>query len=69
MPVSTAAAESPEQRLITIRDLDRLSRRCRTIGVEILSEGQVVRAKTMPPPPVKMTPAPGSVKVTNKPEK
>lgn len=33
-------------------DLERLSRRCRSVGVEILSDGQVVRARTMPPPPV-----------------
>jgi hypothetical protein len=40
-------------------DVDRLSRRCRTIGIEIVSEGQVVRAKTMPPPPaVARTPKP-----------
>lgn len=31
-------------------DLDRLSRRCRTVGIEIVAEGQVVRARTMPPP-------------------
>jgi hypothetical protein len=31
-------------------DLDRLARRCRTVGVELLVEGQVVRARTMPPP-------------------
>lgn len=31
-------------------DLDRLARRCRTVGVEIVLEGQVVRARTMPPP-------------------
>jgi hypothetical protein len=31
-------------------DLDRLARRCRTIGVEVLSDGQVVRARTLPPP-------------------
>lgn len=31
-------------------DLERLSRRCRTVGVEIVVEGQVVRARTMPPP-------------------
>jgi hypothetical protein len=37
-------------------DLDRLSRRCRTIGVEVLLDGQVVRAKTQPPPPVRATP-------------
>jgi hypothetical protein len=39
-------------------DLDRLARRCRTIGVEIIADGQVVRAKTVPPPPVRATPAP-----------
>jgi hypothetical protein len=31
-------------------DVDRLARRCRTIGVEIVADGQVVRARTMPPP-------------------
>ena len=40
-------------------DLDRLARRCRTIGVEILSDGQVVRARTIPPPgPSKSVPPP-----------
>jgi hypothetical protein len=39
-------------------DLDRLSRRCRTIGVEILADGQVVRARSMPPP--KATPGRGT---------
>jgi hypothetical protein len=43
-------------------DLDRLSRRCRTVGVEILFDGQVVRARTLPPP--RMTPAPGRVTPT-----
>jgi hypothetical protein len=43
-------------------DVDRLSRRCRTVGVEILVDGQVVRARTMPPP--RMTPAPPAVRVT-----
>jgi hypothetical protein len=38
-------------------DLDRLARRCRTIGVEILVEGQVVRARTMPPPSGRTGPA------------
>ena len=42
-------------------DVERLSRRCRTIGVEILAEGQVVRARTVPPP--RMTPARGTPKV------
>jgi hypothetical protein len=40
-------------------DLERLSRRCRTVGVELLAEGQVVRARTVPPP--RMTPSPGRV--------
>jgi hypothetical protein len=40
-------------------DLDRLSRRCRTVGVELLSEGQVIRARTLPPP--RLTPPPGRV--------
>ncbi len=30
-------------------DLERLSRRCRTVGVELLVDGHVVRARTMPP--------------------
>jgi len=30
-------------------DLDRLARRCRTVGVEIVTEGQVVRARSIPP--------------------
>lgn len=30
-------------------DLERLTRRCRTVGVEILVDGQVVRARTLPP--------------------
>ena len=39
-------------------DVERLSRRCRTIGVEIVAEGQVVRARTAPPP--RMTPPRGT---------
>ncbi len=31
-------------------DLDRLARRCRTVGIEILVDGQVVRARSIPPP-------------------
>jgi len=31
-------------------DVERLARRCRTIGVEVLADGQVVRARTIPPP-------------------
>lgn len=33
-------------------DLDRVARRCRTVGVEVVADGNVVRARTMPPPPV-----------------
>jgi hypothetical protein len=40
-------------------DLDRLSRRCRTVGVELMSDGQIVRARTLPPP--RLTPSPGRV--------
>jgi hypothetical protein len=41
-------------------DVERLARRCRTIGVEIVSDGQVVRARTIPPP--RVTPARGTEK-------
>lgn len=42
-------------------DIDRLARRCRTVGVELISEGQVVRARTLPPgarttPPPRVAP-------------
>jgi hypothetical protein len=37
-------------------DLDRLARRARTVGVEILVDGQVVRARTVPPPSSKSMP-------------
>jgi hypothetical protein len=53
-------------------DLERLARRCRTVGVEVVIEGQSVRARTMPPPPSssgpkssgtpRMTPARGAAK-------
>ena len=54
---------SPPSGLIVVAgvDLERLSRRCRTIGVEIIAEGQVVRARTVPPP--RMTPSKGTPKV------
>jgi hypothetical protein len=49
-------------------DLERLARRCRTIGVEILADGQVVRARTVPPTAAKSLPPPstrsGSVRTT-----
>jgi hypothetical protein len=38
-------------------DLERLARRCRTVGVEVVFDGQVVRARTMPPPPVSSAPS------------
>ncbi len=40
-------------------DLDRVVRRARTVGVEILVDGIVARARTLPPPPVRSTPSPG----------
>jgi len=49
-------------------DLDRLTRRCRTIGVEIVADGQVVRTRTIPPsapksvPPGRVTPGRGTQK-------
>ena len=45
-------------------DLDRLTRRCRTVGVEILVEGEVIRARTMSPPAV----APGRKSSTRLPK-
>jgi hypothetical protein len=40
-------------------DLDRLARRCRTVGIEVTLDGQVVRAR--PVPATRSTPAPGRV--------
>lgn len=46
-------------------DLDRLSRRCRALGIEILYDGQVVRARSIPPgssaPPPRVSPTPGAI--------
>jgi hypothetical protein len=39
-------------------DLERVVRRCRTVGVEIVIDGEVVRARTLPPPAVSPTPPP-----------
>ena len=45
-------------------DIDRLSRRCRAIGIEIVQDGQIVRARSIPPnatstpPPQRYTPGP-----------
>ncbi|MFO0678652.1 MAG: hypothetical protein U0169_19125 [Polyangiaceae bacterium] len=39
-------------------DLDKLVRRARTVGVEIVSDGTVVRARTVPPP--RVTPSRGT---------
>ncbi len=56
-------------------DLDRLARRCRTVGIEIVADGQLVRARPGPmarltpaPPPTRPTPARGHERpVTEKP--
>jgi len=45
-------------------DLDRLSRRCRALGIEVMMDGQVVRARSIPPggstpPPARVTPSQG----------
>lgn len=48
-------------------DLDRLARRCRTIGVEIMADGQVVRARTVPPPPSSKSIGPPSSKTPSTP--
>jgi hypothetical protein len=50
-------------------DLDRLARRCRTIGVEILVEGQVVRARTLPPPGSQAPPSRSGEKVRVSPSR
>ncbi|MDP8999359.1 MAG: hypothetical protein M3O46_04535 [Myxococcota bacterium] len=44
-------------------DVERLARRCRTIGVEIIADGQVVRARTIPPPPSPRTTPPPSTRL------
>lgn len=41
-------------------DAERLSRRCRTVGIEVFAEGQVVKARSIPPG-ARTTPAPGRV--------
>jgi hypothetical protein len=46
-------------------DLDRLARRCRTVGIEIVVDGQVVRARSGPP--MRATPAPSAVRLTPAP--
>jgi hypothetical protein len=62
---------SPPAGLIIVPgiDLDKLARRCRTVGIEVVSEGQVVRARsgqsprmTPHPPGARMTPARGTDK-------
>lgn len=61
-------------------DLDKLARRCRTVGVEVVVDGIVVRARTMPPgssqpPPtksgatIKVTPGRGTAKGKDKGER
>jgi hypothetical protein len=63
------ADPSPPGGLLVVAgvDMDRLVRRCRTVGVEIAVDGEVVRARTIPPPGVapsgparSMTPAPAA---------
>jgi hypothetical protein len=49
-------------------DVDRLSRRCRTVGIEVLVDGQVVRARSIPPgsqtpPPARVSPVPRKITV------
>ncbi len=39
-------------------DIERLVRRCRTVGVEIVVDGEIVRARTLPPPAGSSTPPP-----------
>ncbi len=46
-------------------DLDRLSRRCRSVGIEVIVDGQVVRARTLPPP-ASTTPPPPRVSSTQR---
>jgi hypothetical protein len=43
-------------------DLDRIVRRCRTVGVEVVMDGQVVRARPGPAP--RQTPTPTTSRVT-----
>ncbi len=49
-------------------DLDRLARRCRTVGVEVLADGQIVRARTIPPTGQKTTPTPRVTPVRGTPK-
>jgi hypothetical protein len=59
---------SPPAGLLVVAgvDVERLSRRCRTIGIEVVSDGQVVRARSIPPgrsatpAPSRATPARGT---------
>ncbi|MFO0662757.1 MAG: hypothetical protein U0174_02340 [Polyangiaceae bacterium] len=48
-------------------DIDKLVRRARTVGIEVVHEGQVLRTKTLPPPPVKTTPSGGVRMPSNAP--
>ncbi|MEO8876895.1 MAG: hypothetical protein ABI461_14975 [Polyangiaceae bacterium] len=50
---------SPPAGLLVVAgvDVERLSRRCRTIGIEVVADGQVVRARSIPPG-AKLTPSP-----------
>lgn len=48
-------------------DLERLVRRCRTVGIEIVIDGEVVRARTLPPPAVSTSPPPPPVRRSTPP--
>lgn len=45
-------------------DTDRLVRRCRTVGIEVVAEGPVLKARSIPPG--RMTPARGTSRVSGK---
>jgi hypothetical protein len=49
-------------------DLDRLARRCRTVGVEIVADGQAVRARSVPPSGPKSVPPPRATPVRGVPK-
>jgi hypothetical protein len=46
-------------------ELEKLVKRCRTIGIEIVFEGSVLRVQTLPPPAVRVTPQAG-IRVTKR---
>jgi hypothetical protein len=48
-------------------DLERLARRCRALGIEIASDGQVVRSRTTIPPPSSPTTPPSTRRPSTRP--